>query len=227
MTISKRDTKLLLMLLGIIILMATYLAVYNPYISKTEAVQAETAAIKPELTELEGYYENLSTYQAEIESFRQTIEDELKNYPTQIRPEDLVMYAIGLEDSIGLNISSIAFSQTEPMMPLQLPQQDESGLFSLREASAYHSGMTISFALGYQQLKDTIDYLAKTDKRTALDTISVSFNAEDGGLLGTATINKYFVAGPDETYVETIVPNVPIGTDDLFGTFTAVAADGA
>lgn len=223
MTISKRDAKLLLILLGIIILLVGYLAVYNPYVNKTEAVEAETAALQPELTELQGYYQNLDTYEAGIDSAAGTIDNEMANYPTDVRPEDLIMYAIKLEDKIGLSVSSISFSGAEDILDFQLPVKADDGTYSLRDVSAYSSGMTVNCNLGYQQLKDMIDYIADTEHRTSLDTVSVNFNSEDGKLIGTATINKYFVAGADETYVPTEVPNVPLGTDDLFGTFSLTA----
>jgi len=224
MTISKRDAKLLLILLGIIILLVGYLAVYNPYVGKTEAVQAETAALQPELSELQGYYQNLDSYYAGIDSAADSMAEELENYPTDVRPEDLVMYTISLEEKIGLDVTSIIFSGVDPIMDFQTVFANEDGSYSTRDVSAFRSGMTISCSLGYQEMKDMIDYLTETPFRTALDTVSVSFNSETGKLIGTATIVKYFVAGADEVYVATEVPTVPIGTDDIFGTF-AVSAE--
>ena len=87
LTISKRDAKLLLILLGIIILLVAYLAVYNPYTTRTEAVEAETAALQPQLQELQGYYQNIDSYYAGIDSAAETVEDELRHYPAAVRSE--------------------------------------------------------------------------------------------------------------------------------------------
>ena len=226
MTISKRDAKLLLILLGIIILLVGYLAVYNPYVGKTETVEAESAALQPELAELQGYYSNLDSYYAGIDDAADTVQEELEKYPSDVRPEDLIMYVISLEDKIGLDITSIVFSGVDPIITFQTVDENEDGTYAVRDVSAFRSGMTVSCSLGYQEMKDMIDYLADTPLRTALDTVSVSFNSETGKLVGTATINKYFVAGADEEYVATEVPTVPIGTDDIFGTFTVSAESG-
>lgn len=226
MTISKRDAKLLLILLGIIILLVGYLAVYNPYVNKTEAVEAETSALRPTLEELNGYYQNLDSYYAGIDSAADTMEEELAKYPTDVRPEDLVMYAINLEEKIGADITGIVFSGVDPIMDFQTVSENEDGTYSIRDVSAFRSGMTLSCSLGYQEMKDMLDYLIDTNFRTALDVVSVSFNSETGELIGSASINKYFVAGSDEEYVATQVPTVPIGTDDIFGTFTVSAESG-
>ena len=225
MTISKRDAKLLLILLGIVIFIVAYLAVYNPYISRTEEIQAEISGLQPSLTELSEYHGKLDTYRAGAEKARQTIEEELEKYPVSVRPEDYVMYAITLEKEIGLDIDSIAFTAAKPMLSLRLPYQSGNGQYAFRDVTAYQSGMNISFSLDYLQLKRAIDYIAATRHRTSLDTVSISFNPENGKLLGTATVKKYFISAGDEPYEATRVPSVPIGTDNLFGTFNVTAGN--
>lgn len=73
MTISKRDAKLLLCLLGIGIFLLFYLAVYGNLNSQAEKVRADTAALMPELTELRGYNTNRETYQKGIDDAKAQI----------------------------------------------------------------------------------------------------------------------------------------------------------
>ena len=224
MTISKRDAKLLLILLGIIILLMSYLAVYNPYLEKIEAVEAETAALRPELEKLQGYYQNLNVYQAGIDSASETMTAELANYPSDIRAEDLIMYAVSLENKVGVKVTGITFSEPQPILSFQTISETSDGGWDAVDLTAYRTGMTVSCSLGYQALKDMADYLADTQYRTALDTVSVSFNSESGELIGTAGINKYFVASGTEDYQATEVPKVSIGTDDIFSTIGITAS---
>lgn len=221
MTISKRDAKLLLVLLGIVILLVSYLAVYSPYATQTEELESEISALRPQLQELQGYNDNLAAYQAGIQDFSAQMTDEVSHYPSAIRTEDLILYALELRDRTGMDISGISFTDPEEMTALQILGGD--GAF--KDATAYRTTMTLSCTLDYDGLKTLADYVASTGDRTALDAVSVSYNAESGALIGSATVDKYYITAGDEDYVPTQVPDVPLGTDDIFGTVTVLPAE--
>jgi hypothetical protein len=79
-------------------------------------------------------------------------------------------------------------------------------------------------SLNYPQAKNVINYLYDSDKQTTLESVTLSYNAEGGKLLGTFELAKYFVNFDGAEYVPERVPVVDIGLQDLFGTTTAVAA---
>lgn len=223
LTISKRDAKLLLILLGIIILLVAYLAVYNPYTTRTEAVEAETAALQPQLQELQGYYQNIDSYYAGIDSAAETVEDELRHYPAAVRSEDVIMYAIAMEQQTGASISGIAFTGEEIVSQFAVMEKAADGSLASRDMTAWRTGSTVNCSLGYDQLKSLIDYINKSGDRTALDIVSVTYDSESGGLTGEATFYKYFVASAGDAYVPAAVPGVTLGRADLFGTVPAAA----
>ncbi|MEG1633687.1 MAG: hypothetical protein RR314_06490 [Oscillospiraceae bacterium] len=226
MTISKRDAKLLLILLGIILLLVAYLAIYNPYIAKTEAVDAEIAALAPELSELQGHYANLDAYKSGIDTAAELMDSELRNYPSAIRDEDLIMYATTLQDKTGLRLTGVAFTGAEAILQFQEVSVAENGAVALRDVTAWRSGATATMTLGYQELKDMIDYISKTRTRTSLESVTVTFDSETGELTGDLTFNKYFISGAGDVYSPTEVPSVPLGKDNLFGTLTPAAEAG-
>ena len=227
LTISKRDAKLLLILLGIIILLVAYLAIYNPYSAKTAAVEAETAALQPELADLMGYYENLDSYYAGIDAAAQTVEAELRNYPAAIRSEDVILYAVAMENQTGASIQSISFHAEEIQSQFSVMDKAADGSYSTRELTAWRTGATVSCSLGYQQLKKVIDYVNKSGDRSALENVNVTFDSENGQLTGDIGFNQYFVASADDAYAPTAVSGVTLGRDDLFGTAAPAGETGA
>lgn len=221
MRISKKDAKLLLVLLAVIIFIAGYFVVYSPYTQKTEAVQAEIAAMKPELDALQKHYEKLADYEAGIDEAYETIERSLDGFPPDVRTEDLVVYAIALEENTGIDIRTIAFSGASPLADFKVVREDDGGY----EATPYtgsRTAMTATCALTYAQLRSFIDYVDNTPLRTALDSVAVSFDASTGGLTGTLTMSKFFISTPGQEYEPTIVPTVPLGKDALFDTVAAI-----
>lgn len=227
MTLSKRDAKLLLILLGIAIMLAGYFAVYNPYISRTETVEAETAALQPQLTELQGYYQNLDSYNAETEDAKETIAEEMSKYPTDVRQEDLVMYTVGMEESIHMSVTSITVSDPAVMLQFGAPPEDGDAAAAPRSLTAFRRSAVITCNLSYQNLKDMIDYINGTSQRTALDSVTVTYDAESGKLTGGATFDKYFITGDGDAYSATNVPNTSLGKSDLFGTMLPTPAKAA
>ena len=226
LTISKRDAKLLLILLGIIILLVGYLAIYNPYTAKTEAVEAETAALQPELADLMSYYDNLDEYYAGTDAAAQTVEAELRNYPAAIRSEDVILYAVAMEKQTGATISSIAFAGEEILSQFAVMDKAADGTVAARDLTAWRTGATVSCSLSYQQLKSVIDYVNKSGDRSSLESVSVTFDSESGQLTGDVSFLQYFVAAADDEYVPSGVSGVTLGRADLFGTVAQTAQTG-
>lgn len=220
MNISKRDLKLILILLSILIFVIAYFAVYSSFNTKAEAVQAEIKTLQPSLAELENHYNNLGAYEQTIETDTRVIADELARYPNAVRSEDLIMYAVNLEDEVGLSVQTAAFSGPQPVMALKGMVDDGNGVVTAMPLMAYRNAMSISATLTYQQLKSMIDYVNYTKNTAKLNTVNVSFNAETGELLGTMILDRYFITGSDTTYHETEVPFTGLGTDNIFGTIT-------
>ena len=179
MTMRKRDAKLLLNLLGVAILLIGYFAVYVPYTSLADDVTAQTEALKPRLNQLRGYYENLSSYRNETARIKEDITAEMERYPSDVRPEDLIMYADNLRQNYGLNINSITFGEPSSMLQLKGIGQKGNGT-GLISMTAYRRTMTITCGISYQKLKDMLTYMNSTDRKTTLDSLTISYDSDTG-----------------------------------------------
>ena len=224
--LSKRDQKLILILLGLIVLLLCYMLIYRPTIAETETVQGEISALEPTAAELRECYSQLEVYAAGIEEARDVIAQQLKQYPTDVRAEDLIMYVTALEET-SMDVTASPFSGELRIAVFDGVAEDENGAAVAKSYSASQLSMTVTCSLSYQALKDMADYIAATPLRTALDSVSLSFSSETGELIGSATIDKYYVSAGDEGYTATDVPDVELGTDDLFSTVTQADEEAA
>jgi len=221
--LSKRDLKLLLILGAVLLFIIVYMAAYLPLSDKADAAEQEAAALRPQLTELQGYYANLDNYNQGIDDASDTIKSTLKKYPTDVRTEDLVEYATGLERKLKIDLTAIDF--TEPTLQKQFTtlRREADQSISATDRSAYSIGEILSCDLSYQEMKDLADAIAKSDDRSSLETMEISYNAETGQLTGSVSLNKYFITD-DFTYHATQTPSVELGREDLFGTVTPSAS---
>lgn len=214
---TKRDKMLLLVLIGVVLLALAFIFVYRPVMTKTDALNAEISTMSSELAELQEHYDNLDYYESESQRAAEYISGQMARYPQSVRTEDQIMYAISLQDKTGVEISTISFSQPEAVLSFMGVAEDGES-YSTADMSAYQIAMNISCTLGYQQMKNMIDFINAGRDRSALESLNISFDSQTGELAGSATIYKYYISSPGDEYSATVVPNVPIGTDDLFST---------
>lgn len=217
MKVSKRDIKLLLILGGLLSFLLLYFCVFTPFQEKTDTVKQEIATMEPQLAEMELHYKKLATYEQGVKEARSGIDDELKRYPTKIENEDFLSYLMDWEKKIGFNIDSVAFD--EPGLLNQFScVVDQNGEDLTTQVSAYRTGVTAAGEITYPQMKEAIDYFYASLENTALDSVSVSFNAETGLLTGSFGISKYYIGWQDAPYAPKPLPYVSKGVADPFGT---------
>ncbi|MEG2382894.1 MAG: hypothetical protein RSB39_04845 [Oscillospiraceae bacterium] len=223
MKISKRDQKLLLIIAGLVAFLAVYFGIYNTYNAKTAALEAEASALAPRLEELRGYYKNLSSYELSNSKVAETVHTELAKFPSDVRSEDMVMYATELEKNVGLTIDSISFLPPERVLSFEVPKET-NGVTTLVPVAALKTGFSVTCGLNYLQFKNLVKYIYNTPDSTTLESVGISFNAETGGLVGNVAVSKFFVSSGDYVYKPTEIPEVPMGAGNPFGTFTVAPA---
>ena len=217
MSISKRDQSLILILVGILIFVAAYVGIYRRYEDKATELENEITAMEPQLQELKSYFENLSTYQTGIQDDSTKISNYMARYPSDVREEDQVMYAVNLEKMVGLTVNSVVFN--DPEIVSQFPEVSESGngSYTMINYSLQKASMTLDCSMTYQQLKKLMDEVNLTSSCTRVSDVSVSYDSATGLLTGTVTVDKYSITGQEDNYTESPIPSMSMGTNNIFG----------
>ncbi len=224
MKISKKEARLLIVLGGILVFVLLYYLVNNRILESTVAIEGEIAVIQPELAELEALYADRDMYLEEIEKTKVYAQEELEKYPADIRPQDVLVWILGFEDSVNFDINSVTFG--EPQLISEFPAYvTVDGEEINTNMTAYKTTSNTTGDLSYLQLKSSIDYIYESPYRTALDSVSLSYNSESSTLTGNFTISKFFVTYPEAVYQESQMPSVPLGTQEPFGDTVSGQAD--
>lgn len=215
MKITQKDIRLLLVLAGVLILLVTYLSVYQPLTERTEALETQVEELQPKLEQMREFASNLEKYRAETASIKQQIVEQLQHYPNAVRTEDEIMYAKQLEDSIGLSISKAEFNPAELLYQWN-GIADEDSAYEVVPLNGYRKTITYADRMTYQQMKKLIPFIYKTQDATAIDSLTVNYDSDTGGLSGTLVLAKYYITGLDDTYYATDVGKVAYGSSNLF-----------
>ncbi|MDR0936788.1 MAG: hypothetical protein LBM98_08920 [Oscillospiraceae bacterium] len=215
MKISKRDLNTLLILFGLAVFIMNYFLLYSGFIDDTALVNEEIAALKPRQAVLNNHVVNIPGYNAGMESSALIAADNLKWFPKQIRTEDLIMYAVGIERDLGVEINSAQFS--EPWEITSFDAKTEVGQETVSHYSAYGVTLTFSFHMDYEAMKKVLNRITSDPERTALDNISVSYDTSTGALTGTLALSKVYADDGSYVYVATDVPPGAVGIKNPFG----------
>jgi hypothetical protein len=216
MKLSKRDAKLLLILLGLVVFLLSYLLIYNRYTAKSDELDAQIAQMRPQLATLEDYNKNLNSYEAGIAEAKVSTAEAMKQYPTQILPENAILYADELEKKVGITASELSFA--EPVLVSEFNGVTQSGQNDVSVTmDAYETTMTMSCDLSYAQLKNLLTYVYQSPLCCGVPAFSVSYDASKAALTGTVSVAQYSISYENAESSRGVMPFVPQGQTNLFG----------
>ncbi len=221
MTLQKKDIKLIIVLVGLLVLVIAYFAVFRPYKSKTEDLQAQIDSLQPELQQLREYDDHKQEYLDGIDAYKENAKSIMSSLPSSIWKEDQIMFLSMMEDDLDIEAQSEAFS--DPTVLTQFsgtPLSDLDNYNDKVDMTAQKYQTTLSVNMDYNKFKDFIDYIYDEENMTGLDSVSLSYNAEDADLGISTVINQYSLSydgAEEETHS---VPEVSSGVSDPFGTIS-------
>lgn len=217
MKLAKRDMKLLLVLAGLLIFLAVYLLVFNPFQERTQAVKNRINELQPQVQALEEDYLRLSEYEDGIQTSRTNVVKLLKAFPGDVKEEDVLSYLLTMEAREKIRMESVTFLDPELVRQFDAVMEKD-GQDVPETMNVYRSSTVMTGTMSYPQAKSVINYFYDSPKQTNLENAALTFNAETGLLTGTFQLAKYYIQWPDAAYTPERVPVVDRGVKDLFGT---------
>lgn len=112
MKIGKKELSYLLYLFALLFVVGAIF--YGNYLSgKTETLNAENDVLSQEVAYLQDLYDHQAEYQAESDRMNLEMEDIKQQFPAEVRPENQIMYANGLEAKLEVLLDTIEMPGTE------------------------------------------------------------------------------------------------------------------
>ena len=208
MKLSKRDIGLFLGLLGLVIAVASYALVFNPMKLKNQELETELTALKDKEAKLTELVDDFDYYKEQIEVCKEKSAEIETRFPSEVKPENEIMYAVELEDELEIEFSTLNYGT-----PLEIITDGQKA-----DRFAYCTSLSANYRATYRGLKDVILYTADQADRMVVDTVTASYDGTTGNLVGSITINMYTVAGTERVYEKPYVPAMNVGIDNIFGT---------
>ena len=218
-SLTNRDKMLLLVLAGVLIIFAVYMTVCKDYSARRDAAEAQLSELAPQLQQLQAYQANQKAYESKAIKMRDEIDTDMQRFPGDMRSEYIVFNAKVLQDSLGISVQSIGSQPAALLSSFKLPVKDDaSGAYKMQNVYALSTDENLACTMSYDQFKSLLDFIYSQNERSALKSISVTYDSETGQLSGTVDITKYFIVHEKYVYDKSAIDGVQQGVSNPFGT---------
>lgn len=236
--LSKRDTSLLIILLGVIILVIVYMYVFKTYNEKTETLNSQNVILSQQNSLLSQITANATMYKENTEEYKQSSDEIALRYPSLLQEEDVILYFAEIEGNMSNVYTSYVGTPEETALIIEVPTredllesaQDITGVIAandyindgtyldVSQVTVYRIASSQSLYCSYDSMKAFIDKIANENNPRAIDSIAIAYD-ESYGLCNVATTTSiYYLGGIEDSYEE---PRTGVNShyvDNIFGT---------
>jgi hypothetical protein len=212
--LSLRDVNMILVVVGLVILVATYFLVYQNYSAKNAELDSQLTEREAHLKELQGYYENLKTYEKGTADGKVNIASNLSKLPRGIKSEDFLVYIMDSTAEVNADVNSVNFLNESEIATFSTVVDGNK-----KECKGFQTRASFTGQMNYEQLKNYLDYVYnQSDKVTFVDSFVVTYNGGNAKLDTSFSLSKYYITFDGSEYTPVPVPDVSIGVDNPFHT---------
>ena len=231
LSLSKRDIKLLLMLLGLVAVVASFYLVYTPAKERREAIEAQNVELQNQVSRLEELNANKPEYEQSIIDMNQEITALTAEFPAETKEEDGIYFAHLMETNVSgdVGISAVTLGNPEVVLVTEVVNGATEGTAdastveggaaaTVSEYTMYRTRNGFVYTTGYFGMKNLVNTINTQMDKITIQTLSVSYDTATGLLSGTVDANFFTMEGTEREYVKPNLPHVSEGTDNLFKT---------
>ena len=193
--ISNSELRMIIMLGAAILLALAYFFGFNRFSKAAATLEEQNEADRITVNELEAMKSRAPMVEEETKQLREDIKNIIAKYPSDLTTEKAIYHVQNLEDYSGMEAHSIEFEMGTLLMEFQ-PGADPSAA----PPTGYYSAVTVNYAATYGDFKQMLRFVNAMPDRTTTPLVSATYDKETDMLLGTVTMNMYYLKGTDKEY---------------------------
>lgn len=249
--ISDSDKRLLLIFFAVLIFAGAYFFIFNPNMKKAAAIAAENDSDKATVEQLQMMEAQLPAIKEQIEDLKEKKEAIIAKYPSDLTTEKIIWVLQDIQEHNDFQVTEASFLMNNQLSAAAVQQDDTSTEESTdttaedtdtaasettteqtdttEETAAvpagYYATVSISYAASYTGLKDMIAYVNAYSDRITIVQSDSQFDKETGMLVGSMTLNMYYITNSGKDYVEPDFGSSSKGVENIFGSTVTNVTD--
>lgn len=220
MRMTSRDKELIILTLSLGIVAASWLIGAKEINKKTAELTVQKETLQSDYDERIRILEKKDEYLADTKNYNDAYTMLMSNYPEGISQVKQIMFVAGLEEHFHTQVTSVSYTDEQAVYGFQSVEPDNSLPYTLTNAD-----IQIPVTLSYSDWKEFLDYVFSFEDKSTIPSVSAAFDPLMGTVAATVTFSQYAVRGEGRTLTEPSI-TVPIGTDNVFASGTALSYNG-
>ena len=230
--IPRKQLKLILVLATLLLLACSYFFGFNKFNRMADDLKKENKTLLAHKNELLEKSLKREAMIDEINSMRDEYEALLHTFPSGLSQDKSIIFIYNLAGNSNMKIKSIGLSEGEIFYSPSGASMQNAGSVNApdtvqavdgEDMLGYKTKVIISYSSTYEGLKKCIGYINDYKDRMSIESFNAAFDQANGLLSGTMVISLYALSGTDRPAEDVIIDSVPIGTENIFGTFESPA----
>lgn len=221
MKMTSRDKELIFLALSLgIVIISWFLGAKNIE-KKTEELTVRREQLQQEYDERTRVLRKKDEYIQATNDYNDAYRLMLGRYAADISQVRQIMFVTGVEDRFDTQVVSVSYTDPAQLYEFQTVEPKNSAPYSL-----VMSTLEIKMEIQYKQWKGLLEYVFAWQDKSTVPRVEAEYVPESGTLKTTVTMYQYAVRGDGRTDEEPKI-TVPIGTDNIFRSGTALSYDGS
>lgn len=224
---KKKELQMLLIVIGILVLFASYWFAFRNFEAKAEQIETENVELQAQVDKLEILEAKRPEYLESIDQMKAADTDIINAFASGVQREDQIMYLYNMElvDANDVKVPAVNMSAEQPV-PYGGSLTTEDG-YELADDGIGMNMLetTVTLTTTNNGLLNVLDYIYRLDTRKSITSVSLSVSNE-GYLTGSMGLNFYYLTGTDKPYIDPDIQGVSMGTRNFFGVLNGDAYTG-
>jgi hypothetical protein len=224
MSVSSKECKLLVILVGILAVVAVYFAVYKPTMEKNTALESENATLSQKVDYLKSLVAKEEEYRSETERMNAEVAQMLVDFPSYLMIENEIMNVVDSEGVSNADIASVTVGDPALIDVAGSTTSESAGdgtttvtSSAAQQYSLFDMNTSISYTASYEGMKQLINFVAGDKDKHSVSTFTATLDNSTGYITGVMDYDAYFIYGQDKDYVSPDIPSINHGTENIFG----------
>lgn len=209
---SAKDKQLLVVLLALIIISASYFFGARVLMDKTTELETKQTEMRAELDQRLQVIAKQDEYEQKTEEYNAAYDEMMRQFPAGISQDDQIMFAQDLQTMYDSPVTAVNF--TDPAEVLSLATMDPNGApYSLQSST-----LQFPVEMSYDEWVDLINYLGTQARgKNILTQIDGTYSPETNRVTSNVTLAQYAITGAGRVF-EPETGESLLGTNNIFAT---------
>lgn len=216
----KQYAPIIVVLLGVVLVILSYLYGFKAYEEKTTIVNDQKAELEKQYSHLKKMYDEKEKYVKDTEEFEENYKNLIAKYDAAVLTEGIVMDAVNLSKDTEADVSSIALSEPEQVYTFGAATSKNPDNPQPSGINADYAGIKRVYSItsvgSYEETKDFIKNVLGHERRKVPTSASFTFDSSSGDITLVMNIAEYAITGNDREAKKITIPAMDHSVDNIF-----------